>query len=588
MSPLFNLVRRFGWAIALTGIVAAAIWLPRAFALDRYVATDEVVWVWRSANFYYSLGQRDFERTSITKHPGVVTMWLESAAFLLKFPEYRSFGQGWLNKYALFEALALSKGVDPHEILVTGRALTVILNTTLLVISFLYARKLFGDGPALVGFLLIAFDPFHMGISRMAHLDGPMASFLLLSLLAFLNYIYAGRRARDLLISAAAGGLAILAKIPGFILIPAAGLIAFWDFWERRQEALAQTSSKTGVWFNLLIKPMAIWGLVLLVTTFVFFPAMWVKPLATFKYLALSPFSVADNIVVDQTFSVGGGQTEQPFELTTKLSEKPFDYVFRYPKRYLWRITPVIVIGLVLAMAAYFLKAGALAEARPRRALRGMLLFAILYTIFMTIPPKSSEKYYLPVYVVFDLIAGIGWFSAADWAKKYVPSRLRAALAFLVLLGVLALQAALALRTFPYYVTYFNPLLGGNRRANQTLNLGSGEGLDLAADYLNQKPGAKRLKAMSWYGIGPFSYYFDGETVPLYGSGEWTAEDIARLRQLDYLVVYVNQWKRQIPGGLFPWLEGVEPEQRVWFDGIELARIYKVKAIPAEKFISNP
>jgi hypothetical protein len=588
MSPLFNLVRRFGWAIALTGIVAAAIWLPRAFALDRYVATDEVVWVWRSANFYYSLGQRDFERTSITKHPGVVTMWLESAAFLLKFPEYRSFGQGWLNKYALFEALALSKGVDPHEILVTGRALTVILNTTLLVISFLYARKLFGDGPTLVGFLLIAFDPLHMGISRMAHLDGPMASFLLLSLLAFLNYIYAGRRARDLLISAAAGGLAILAKIPGFILIPAAGLIAFWDFWERRQEALAQTSSKTGVWFNLLIKPMAIWGLVLLVTTFVFFPAMWVKPLATFKYLALSPFSVADNIVVDQTFSVGGGQTEQPFELTTKLSEKPFDYVFRYPKRYLWRITPVIVIGLVLAMAAYFLKAGALAEARLRRALRGMLLFAILYTIFMTIPPKSSEKYYLPVYVVFDLIAGIGWFSAADWAKKYVPSRLRAALAFLVLLGVLALQAALALRTFPYYVTYFNPLLGGNRRANQTLNLGSGEGLDLAADYLNQKPGAKWLKAMSWYGIGPFSYYFDGETVPLYGSGEWTAEDIARLRQLDYLVVYVNQWKRQIPGGLFPWLEGVEPEQRVWFDGIELARIYKVKAIPAEKFISNP
>jgi hypothetical protein len=588
MSPLFNLVRRFGWAIALTGIVAAAIWLPRAFALDRYVATDEVVWVWRSANFYYSLGQRDFERTSITKHPGVVTMWLESAAFLLKFPEYRSFGQGWLNKYALFEALALSKGVDPHEILVTGRALTVILNTTLLVISFLYARKLFGDGPTLVGFLLIAFDPFHIGISRMAHLDGPMASFLLLSLLAFLNYIYAGRRARDLLISAAAGGLAILAKIPGFILIPAAGLIAFWDFWERRQEALAQTSSKTGVWFNLLIKPMAIWGLVLLVTTFVFFPAMWVKPLATFKYLALSPFSVADNIVVDQTFSVGGGQTEQPFELTTKLSEKPFDYVFRYPKRYLWRITPVIVIGLVLAMAAYFLKAGALASARPRMALRGMLLFAILYTIFMTIPPKSSEKYYLPVYVVFDLIAGIGWFSAADWAKKYVPSRLRAALAFLVLLGVLALQAALALRTFPYYVTYFNPLLGGNRRANQTLNLGSGEGLDLAADYLNQKPGAKRLKAMSWYGIGPFSYFFDGETVPLYGSGEWTAEDIDRLRQLDYLVVYVNQWKRQIPGGLFPWLEGVEPEQRVWFDGIELARIYKVKAIPAEKFISNP
>jgi hypothetical protein len=112
--------------------------------------------------------------------------------------------------------------------------------------------------------------------------------------------------------------------------------------------------------------------------------------------------------------------------------------------------------------------------------------------------------------------------------------------------------------------------------------------LDLAAEYLNQKSNAKELKVMSWYGIGPFSYFFDGESTPLYGSRRWDSDMISRLQQMDYLVVYANQWQRQLPGGFFPWLEGLEPEYRVLFDGIELARIYDVKSIPGEKFAADP
>jgi hypothetical protein len=43
---------------------------------------------------------------------------------------------------------------------------------------------------------------------------------------------------------------------------------------------------------------------------------------------------------------------------------------------------------------------------------------------------------------------------------------------------------------------------------------------------------------------------------------------IARLQKMDYLVVYADQWRRQLPAGLFSWLEGIEPEYRVWFDSI--------------------
>ena len=289
--------RRLWLSIALLGIVALAIWLPRAFALDRFVATDEVVWLWRSANFYYALGQRDFGDTYISTHPGVVTMWVETAAFMLDFPEYRGLGQGMLDKYALFEALAKSKGVEPHDILVTSRELTVLLNTLLLAVAFLYARKLFGDLPALVGFLLIAFDPFHSGITRMAHMDGPMGSFSFLSLLAFLGYIHTGRRTRDLLVSAGAGGFAILAKIPGAILVPTVGLIALWDYWDRRRELEAVSSKRSQSWLEALIKPFALWGLVVLVTIFLFFPAMWANPIGAMKRLMLTPLRQADNLV---------------------------------------------------------------------------------------------------------------------------------------------------------------------------------------------------------------------------------------------------------------------------------------------------
>ena len=63
-----------------------------------------------------------------------------------------------------------------------------------------------------------------------------------------------------------------------------------------------------------------------------------------------------------------------------------------------------------------------------------------------------------------------------------------------VVMVVLIIQAVLVLRCHPYYGTHHNLLLGGSRVAQHVLHLGDqGEGLDLAADFLNQRPGAERL-----------------------------------------------------------------------------------------------
>jgi hypothetical protein len=575
--------------VALLLLVALAIALPRLFALDRFVATDEVAWLVRSGNFYYALGQRDFAATDLNRSPGVVTMWVETVAFLLDFPTYRGLGQGMLNKYSLFESLLLSNGIHPHTLLVTGRLLMVLLNTALLVVAFTFARRLVGVLPALVGFLLIAFDPYHLAITRLAHLDGPLSSFLFLSLLAFLSYLYRGRRLLDLLISGVAGGLALLAKIPALILLPVLGLLASLAYLAGRKPKPGSSTPARSL-LRGLIAPLAIWGGVFLFAIVIFFPAMWVQPLGSLSKMVFSSFGFASQVSQEREMppTVIAEEESGDAEIWSGIAARPAAYFLRYPVKYLWRATPVSLLGLLVGLAALALSYGVFKGEGARRGGLGLLLFVAFFTVIMTVPPKSSSKYYIPVYPALDLIAGVGWVVCADGLAQKIRGAPWKRVIPLALLGtVILIQALQALQTYPYYFTYFNPLLGGSRNASEELSMGSGEGLDQAAAYLNAKPDARKLKVMAWYGTGPFSYYFVGKTIALTPSSNmWDADAIAELKGMDYLVIYSNQWRRQIPGGLFPWLEGLQPEHSIWIDGIEYARIYAVKSFPPEKFAS--
>jgi len=584
-SPKDLTANRLPWRqIILVLVLILIIWLPRGFELDRYVATDEVAWLVRSANFYYALGQRDYAATYLKEHPGVVTMWAGTAAYILDFPEYRGFGQGYIDsdKYWMFEDFISSHGVDPHDLLVTTRTIMVIINTLLIAASFVFARLLFGTFPALIGFLLIAFDPFHVSVTRLAHLDGPVSSFLFLSLLAFLAYLYCGRRMYYLLISAISGGLAVLAKLPGLIIAPAVVLIALISYFYERKEELREDAERAGNLAGLLIKPLLLWGTVFIISIVIFFPAMWVNPINNLKQLVLSPLTAGRVVkVIEDELPSEGGEIMKAAEIRFPIYSKSPNYYLRYPRRYLWNATPVILFGLVAALAAYVFKFSLFKAKKVRRAVIGLLLFLVVYTLFLTFASKTSDKYYIPVYPVLDLIAGLGVYACVDWIGKLKPFAGKRIFLYLALSAIILVQIVGTMRTYPYYSVYFNPSLGGSRKADEVLSVGSGEGLDLAAEYLNNKPDAENLKAMSWYGNGPFSYYFVGEARPLW-SDIWNEKKISELKEMDYLVVYSTQWARKLPLGLFPHLAEVDPEHSVWINNIEYARIYDVNTLPPE------
>ncbi len=584
-SPKGQTASHLPWRqIVLVLVLTLIIWLPRGFELDRYVTTDEVAWLVRSANFYYALGQKDYAATYIKEHPGVVTMWAGTAAYVLDFPEYRGFGQGYFeaDKYWMFEDFITSYGIDPHDLLVTTRLIIVTINTLLIAAAFVFARLLFGAFPALIGFLLIAFDPFHVSVTRLAHLDGPVSSFLFLSLLAFLAYLYCGRRLFYLLISAIAGGLAVLAKLPGLIIAPAVVLIALISYFNERKEELREDVKRAGTLAGLLIKPLLLWVTVFIISIVIFFPAMWVNPINNLKQLLLSPLTAGRVVqVIEDDLTSESGEIMEADEIRFTFLSKSFRYYLRYPRRYLWNTTPVVLFGLVAALAAYVYKFSLFKAKKVRRAVIGLLLFLVVYTLFLTFASKTSDKYYIPVYPVLDLIAGLGCYACADWIGKFKPFAGKKMFPYLALSAIILVQIVGTIRTYPYYSTYFNPLLGGSRRAGEILSIGSGEGLDLAAEYLNNKPDAENLKAISWYGNGPFSYYFIGDTRTLW-SYIWDEIKISELKEMDYLIVYSTQWSRGIPVGLFTHLAGVEPEHSVWINNIEYARIYDVNTLPPE------
>ena len=146
-----------------------------------------------------------------------------------------------------------------------------------------------------------------------------------------------------------------------------------------------------------------------------------------------------------------------------------------------------------------------------------------------------------------------------------------------VLIPLLAIgwQGYLAFQTYPYYLSYYNPLMGGGSKASQAMMIGWGEGLDQAGRYLTSKSGSQDLRVMSHYPDGSFSYFFDGETLPL--PDTWEGIDSASLQDVDYLVLYIHQWQRQQPDpAMLAYFEQQEPEYVVRINNLDYAQVYKL------------
>jgi 4-amino-4-deoxy-L-arabinose transferase-like glycosyltransferase len=546
-----------------------AILLPRVIALDRLVTPDETRWLTRSANFYYALTHRDFAHTYQIEHPGVVVMWAGMFALMHKFPEYGEQAQGQLNwlQDEIGDFLR-ERGYDPLELLVASRLNMVLAITGLLIAAFWTASRLLGFWPAMVGFFLIAVDPFHVALSRLLHVDGMSSTLMFLSILAYMCYLYRGGHVYDLVLSGAAAGLAWLTKTPSLFLIPFLGLVVLLTFleksWQQRQIA----------WKDLwrLSFPFVIWGGIGLMVLIVLWPAMWVEPIHTIRRMLGGTVS----------YAVEGHDFPLYFNGKVYTGDPGIQF---YPVTYLWRTTPTVLIGILFAGMALFLPQKQWLQPSQRRPLVTLLLFAILFTLFMDLGAKKFDRYLLPVYPPLAVVAGVGWMAAANWVRQRRPQRrVRQVSAVMVLLTACAGQAACTLSSYPYYLSFYNPLLGGTPRAPQVMMVGWGEGLDQAARLLNSQPGASHRQVATGVWSTTFSYYYKGPVLrSRFEAGTNRIED---WMASDYYVMYINESQRdKVSYELIDYFATQEPLKVVYINGLDYVYIYDIRGLPPPDFM---
>jgi hypothetical protein len=240
----------------------------------------------------------------------------------------------------------------------------------------------------------------------------------------------------------------------------------------------------------------------------------------------------------------------------------------------------MVVFGLVIGFIT-LVRRREFFFAKPNRQISYVfIVYVFLYVAAVTLVDKRNPRYIIPAYSILVQLAGFGLLSATLWISELKRNWAKGMLFTTIAASFIFFQIIPVISSYPYFYSYYNPLIGGSRKAGISRFVGSGEGLDEAARYLNTKTEAQNMTAMSWYGSGCFSYFFSGTTIiiPTGIGDDYIYENAGKA---DYLVVYNNQWRRQIPPGLFAALATVTPEKTIWINDIEYVRIYEVAMLPS-------
>jgi hypothetical protein len=542
--------------ILLLGIA----WFLRSKDLDKFKLTDETKWGFRSANFTLALHRGDYAFTFQRSHPGVTTMWAGSIGMKFAIPDYVDRTSEYIENTSY--KMDLNKaGLEVMQIIVPGRQVVIAINMIILITCYLYLRRLVGSLGAFISTVLLAFEPFYIGHTRILHVDGFLSIFMYLSVITFLSFSKHGR-IFDLILSGVAAGLTWLTKTPGFILAAGILVIAFIN-WISDIEG----RSLRIIWNSLYknFKPLVIWGFIGGFTLVLLWPAMWVQPIYVLKLLLRDSLEYAVQGHTSPVFFNG---------IIYRDGIVPAKIWYYYPLAYLWRVSPVVLLGLIIALFEYIYKVDRFQDQGHRKISLSLFLLAIGFMVFMSVGSKRSDRYVLPVFPALSVIAGMGWASLYEWLGRFRPMRMWRAVGSVIVGIPIFVHTLLPLIYSPYYLSYFNPLMGGARKAPEVLQIGWGEGLDEAARYLNSMPGAEDMVVASWY-ERVFSDFFVGGTLNIEDFPEIGDGEIQAILAADYIVIYYHQFQRGMPEDLLAILEDKSPIHQIWINGLEYIRIYK-------------
>jgi hypothetical protein len=500
--------------------------LPRLLAPGDFLTVDEAYhWFERAELFAQAVLAGRFAETNLIGHPGVTTMWLGAL--------------GWLLHSALSSAGHIAPDASAPSFYELLRMPLAVANALCVALAFPLLRRLFGLRVAWLAVLLWASEPFIIAHSGIVHVDALLASFMTLSLLAALLAFGADSSSAPavrwpwLALSGVAGGLALLTKSPAVLLLPMVGLIALSPHPSSRLPSSPHR-----------LLPLLAWGAIAATVWVLLWPAAWVDLAGALERVVLQ-------VAYEGASPHGWGN----FFLGRAVADPGPLF---YPAALVLRLTPWTLAG-VLALGAAVAGRGAAPQGLAAALL--LLAFMLLFVGVLSVPPKKFDRYLLPIFPALCILAAAGWV----WllARLPLPGRLEP----LAWGALLLAQAATLLWYHPYYLAYYNPLLGGGPAAVRAIPVGWGEGMAQAGAYIRaQHNGCDR----------PVASWFEPVLEPFVCTPVLRPRVIFEPGRVDYAVLYIDQLQRNNEPRAIERLRGISPVHTVRLHGIDYARIYQL------------
>lgn len=554
---------------------------PRLPKIDSFVTLDEPSWLSQGANFYYALGQRQFEKTVYEYQPAVTTMSIIALSMHIYFPEYRGLGQGYLDyEKPLLDPFMRENGKDPLVLLTYARTIQVFVLLLLFLVLYFLLQKFFPKTISAFVLIFASLDPFYLSQMRLMNHEGMVSLFVLISLTSLALYLFKENKILFLMLSGVAAGFAQLSKSSSIAMLAGIGILLLVKVFQERENGWEKNI------FNQ-IKTFSIWFVFLALTYFIFWPGMWVAPTKMLYEVFGNAFSFAfqgARLKVTEELDVA------QFTLNTRLAD-----IWDIARILLYKTTPITWLGFILGFIFPLNKKINTRFVSDFKLVNINQLFVSLWLItglafiilFGISQGRNSPHYVLTSYLSFNLIAGLGWYYTLGWlASRFNIKQIQ--IHYISLVTVLLLQSYNVLSNFPYYFTYRNPILYGMGWYNEFPHFPMGEGLEIAAQYLAQQPDAEDSAVFSYYSRGCFSYFYPGESIsfrPYYVDGQHNSDLLSNLNASQYLVVYyANQGQLSHYDKFLQILSTAEPYHVIWMNGYEYVRIYKVEDFSPEIF----
>jgi hypothetical protein len=348
--------------------------------------------------------------------------------------------------------------------------------------------------------VLLASEPYLVGMSQAVHLDALLALFMLDATLAFLLY-HQRRQITTLVVSGIFSGLALATKLlPALWLFIFFGMVLFVI--HRRQFPT--------MWRDIPRVLFLVMGVAAL-TFYAAWPALWIK----------------DDIARSLARDIPAVVTQE--HVAVQESEEPIHPASSYLRTLLGRTTPLVLIlstGMLIASTRSMMK-----QKKIPLSL-WLMLYAVGFLVLITLAAKKADRYALPALIVFPVIAGWALSVAGKLqTRNYISQKNWIGRISITAISIVLIMVVVhTLLLSPYAIAYNNPFADVRHPTQQ----GWGEGLDEAARWLNAKPFVDRLTVASWY-PGVTRTYFTGKTMSLSSRHD---------HRVGYLVTYRNMYGR--------------------------------------------